>query len=174
MLSLLRLDNTKKTKNGNLGTTYREKLKLLGQILSMESQGIVGIFHRTILAFLLQVEYPWMHDRIFCPSTETQIDFVPSCVEQNEWIASSLWVWHYCHQYNLSVHHFEKSENWMDGHSSFFWWFCVQPPPLPSPLPLKKEKRGLCLNRVKSLKTPQSELLDLSTLFSRQPASVSW
>lgn len=58
MLSLLRLDNTKKTKNGNLGTTYREELKLLGQILSMEFQGIVGIFHRTILAFLLQVEYP--------------------------------------------------------------------------------------------------------------------
>ena len=55
----------------------------------------------------------------------------------------------------------------MDGHSSFFVIvLCTVPPPL-SP-PGKQEKRRLCLNRVKSLKTPQSELLDFSTLFSRQ------
>ena len=41
-----------------MATTYQEELQLLGQILSMEFQGIVDIFHRTILAFLLQVEYP--------------------------------------------------------------------------------------------------------------------
>ena len=41
-----------------MATTYQEELQVLGQILSMEFQGIVGIFHRTILAFLLQVEYP--------------------------------------------------------------------------------------------------------------------
>ena len=91
----------------------------------MEFQGIVGIFHRTKPAFLVQAGWPWTSGRTLFQGTGRQTSFVHLCGEHNGWNASNLRRFRCFRQCNRLICLPWKSG---DGMKRCLLGFCRKPP----------------------------------------------